>query len=711
MVQDYVSPVRVTKKPFEMVMAAYNKRFPRCDLIPVFLGCDVINEYESPDKSIHMIERRCRLNVDAPRLLKRVVGVDHILFVQKNVLNRRDRTLTISAYNESFASRVIVHETCEYKVHPDNPEWTAFTQSAKMEVKSFFGFESTVEKIAIKQYSASIQTGKQIIELHLKELIEVDGITSIPTWAEENPELASMPPSSDAETDSDKTIENETTRVPSTSGSSRSIDQDRVVGGSSDNLEQEYIVNNLGLLHPLQESKLIQLRKRLSDTHMGKIPNDSHILRFLRSQDFNLEKSKEVLCQSLSWRKQHQVDKILSTYTPPQLLKDYYLGCWHHVDLEQRPIYVLRLGQMDTKGLLKACGEEQILRHVLNLMEEGLQKCKEATKREGTPLNSWTCLVDLEGMSMRHLWRPGVQALLRIMEVMEKNYPETMAQLLIVRAPRVFPVLWTLISPFIEEKTRSKFMMYTGTDYMGPGGLIDYMAEDYIPDFLGGNCKCDLPEGGPVPKSLYRTEWDKGDDLGIFEDALYKQANVFRGLPHEVVVEVPEKDCVITWDFDAIRGDVMYTLYHSEKCVGPIDVADVNCMLPGPSALPSPGATSTCQNTQVISKSMQLDEDYTLIENGILCKEGESVQGSHVCRKAGYYILQWRLNATSPADSSFITDVLYDVTHHPKAKLIYYHELLPSNNFRGSMTSLESCQSAFSSLSQVTSSSITSALP
>ena len=50
---------------------------------------------------------------------------------------------------------------------------------------------------------------------------------------------------------------------------------------------------------------------------------------------------------------------------------------------------------------------------------------------------------------MRHLWRPGVQALLRIMEVMEKNYPETMAQLLIVRAPRVFPVLWALISPFI----------------------------------------------------------------------------------------------------------------------------------------------------------------------------------------------------------------------------------------------------------------------
>lgn len=65
--------------------------------------------------------------------------------------------------------------------------------------------------------------------------------------------------------------------------------------------------------------------------------------------------------------------------------------------------------------------------------------------------SSWTCIVDLEGLNMRHLWRPGVQALRRIIEVIETNYPETMARLLIVRSPRVFPVLWTLISRFIGK--------------------------------------------------------------------------------------------------------------------------------------------------------------------------------------------------------------------------------------------------------------------
>lgn len=46
---------------------------------------------------------------------------------------------------------------------------------------------------------------------------------------------------------------------------------------------------------------------------------------------------------------------------------------------------------------------------------------------------------------MRHLWRPGVRTLLRIIEVVEANYPETLGCLLILRVPRVFPVLWTLV--------------------------------------------------------------------------------------------------------------------------------------------------------------------------------------------------------------------------------------------------------------------------
>jgi len=736
MVQKYQSPVRVYKHPFELVMAAYQKRFPTCDMIPVLIDTSIVTDVESDDKATHTIERRCKLNVNAPYILKRVAGCEFVYFIQKNALNRRERSLKINAYNESFSSRVIVNEFCEYSVHPDNPNWTCFEQSATLEVKSFFGFEGMVEKIAIKQYTANIKRGKEIIQHYLTEL-ESDGVTFVPTWAEENPHLVSdsSTESAAAAADGDDGDEED---VGESEKSRSSSSSQRAVGGetssskvaSDANLDEDYIEHSLGMLNPIEESTLIQLRMWLSDTHNGKIPRDEHILRFLRSRDFNMEKSRESLCQSLSWRKQHQIDRLLEAYAPGETLQKYFLGGWHHHDIDGRPVYVLKLGQMDTKGVLKAVGEEKILKHILSLMEEGLKRCQDLSAMNNKPmmsdhqihphqqhdhqrdnhhdnstdsaqsLSSWTCIVDLEGLSMRHLWRPGIQALLRFIELIESNYPETMARLLIVRAPRVFPVLWALLNPFIDEKTSSKFMMYTGSDYLKPGGLIDYIPEEFIPEFLGGTCKCKIPNGGFVPKSLYRKEWENRENGELWEDTVYERASLFKGLPHEVIVKVPEKEGVITWDFDSIRGDIVYTLYFTSKenvfvSNDDSDVSKVTC-----TTTPSTKEGSTSpHNCQVMAKNLILDEDYSIVESGIVCREGESVQGSHVASEAGTYVLQWKwAGLPGSGQSTTVQDVLDQVTHSAKAKLIYYHELLPSQNFKGSMTSLESCQSAFSSL-------------
>ena len=53
-------------------MQAYEKRFPTCKMIPVFLGSEIMSEYLSDDGAVEIVERRCRLNVDAPYLLKKV---------------------------------------------------------------------------------------------------------------------------------------------------------------------------------------------------------------------------------------------------------------------------------------------------------------------------------------------------------------------------------------------------------------------------------------------------------------------------------------------------------------------------------------------------------------------------------------------------------------------------------------------------------------
>lgn len=696
MVQEYQSPVRVYKHPFELIMAAYVRRFPKCPLIPMFVDSEIISESQSDDGCVLLTERRCTIDIEAPRLLKRIAGVDYLYFIQKNSLNRRDRTLHIEVHNETFSNRVIVRERCSYTVHPENESWTCFEQSASLDIKSFFGFESSAEKIAMKQYASSIKKGKEIIEYYLREL-EKEGVTYIPRWTSTVDSGTvtwrhQLPPPSAARA------------IPVNSAKDglhckdSSCSAELVAGSPDDKLDADYIRRYLGDLTPLQESCLIRLRQWLQETHKGKIPKDQHVLRFLRARDFNLDKAREFLCQSLTWRRQHQVDFLLDTWKRPQLLQDYYSGGWHHHDKDGRPLYILRLGQMDTKGLVRALGEEALLRQVLSINEEGLRRCEENTRVFGRPISSWTCLVDLDGLNMRHLWRPGIKALLRIIEIVEANYPETLGRLLILRAPRVFPVLWTLVSPLIDENTRKKFLVYAGNDYQGPGGLVDYIDREIIPDFLQGDCMCDIPEGGMVPKFLYRTAEElESEENRLLTDSIYKSASIYKGAPYELLIEITEASSVITWDFDVSKGDVVFNIYHSRRA-------------PQPPRKETHGIASLgAVNPQLIDKSWVLGQDYSMVEKALMCREGESVQGSHITRWPGFYILQWRfLSSAACAASSMprVDDVLasLQVSSH-KCKIMYYTEVLASCDFRGSMTSLESCHSGFSQLSGTTTSS------
>ena len=181
MVQKYQSPVRVYKHPFELVMRAYELRFPTCDMIPIVRETEILEEVVDDTTGVHMIDRRAKLNVDAPYLLKKVIGIDFLLFRQKNTLDRVNRTLRIDAWNESFCTRVEIQELCVYSVHPENPDWTCFEQSADLDIKSFFGFEGTAEKLAIKEYSASIGKSKDIMEHYINVLAD-QGINHVDIW-------------------------------------------------------------------------------------------------------------------------------------------------------------------------------------------------------------------------------------------------------------------------------------------------------------------------------------------------------------------------------------------------------------------------------------------------------------------------------------------------------------------------------------------------
>uniref|UniRef100_A0A1L8DZN0 Putative phosphatidylinositol transfer protein sec14 n=1 Tax=Nyssomyia neivai TaxID=330878 RepID=A0A1L8DZN0_9DIPT len=640
MVQKYQSPVRVYKHPFELVMAAYERRFPRCPQMPIVLDCEIVEDEEMDGGAKRETKRRCKLAVDAPYLFKKLIGLDFVFFIQQNSLDMRARTLNIEATNETFASRIEIFERCRYYAHPENPSWTCFDQSATLDIKNFFGFEHSMEKMGMKQYTQTTLKGKEIIEYFIGQLKQ-EGITHISPW-----------PSAD-----ENNAEGSNVKLGQTSSNPMKRD-------NSSSLDDEYILKNLGEMTPLQESKLVELEALLKEKNEYQTPDHQMICRFLRARDFNVEKSYQMLQDSLKWRQENDIDRILQMYKQPTVVNKHFPGGWHHRDLEGRPLYVLRLGHMDVKGLLKSIGEEGLLRLTLFICEEGLQLMRCSTKELEKPISNWCLLVDLDGLSMRHLWRPGVKALLNIIETVEKNYPETMGRVLIVRAPRVFPILWTLISTFIDENTRSKFLFYGGQNCLTPDdGLERYLPSEIIPDFLGGPCTTLIHEGGLVPKSLYKSALENTEDSENMtshpHQEMYKSVNLKANQFFEILIKNDDPKSVLTWDFDIQNLDVYFTVFR---------VTEKICHSEDP-------YTSVLHNSNFEEGKTYFKEEPTL-----LCRHKESVQGSHVMTTVGTYILQWTCLPSS------------DKVAH----IMYHYEILSSVNYKGSMTSL---QSGFSTMS------------
>ncbi|KAI6235202.1 SEC14-like protein 1 family protein [Aphelenchoides besseyi] len=743
MVQTYQSPVRIYKHPFELVMAAYQMRFPTCPQIPIFVGSEIVSEYHSEDGAEEVIERKCQLNVEAPYLVKKIAGVDYVYFTQKNSLDRRKRTLVIEATNISFASRVGILEKCYYYVHPENNDWTCFEQNASLDVKSFYGFESTVEKLAVKQYGANLAKGKEILEHFIEQLIK-NGTTYIPPFSdsstprspgdsaidvskvdnedtdgsansqnaqkEKHEEKGAEQKNANGEAGKQRTADRRISNVSiqhknfglagtSTSGAgNETVMRSPSFDDAELKLESEYIQRFLGQLTPLEESRMCELKYGLQSAHKGKLPNDAHLLRFLRARDFDVGRARDMVVNSLLWRKQHNIDKLLHEFVPPPILTKYFPGAWHQHDKQGRPLFILRLGQMDVKGLLRSVGLEVIVKYTLSICEEGLLKTAEATRNSGKPIGTWTLLVDLEGLGVRHLWRPGVQGLLKIIETVEHHYPETLGLVLIARAPRIFPVLWTLISPFIDETTRKKFMINSNENIKDE--LKKYIDEEYLPDFLGGLSTLNAPVGGLVPKSEYLplSEVTREDDVLT---STYTVATFHKNVPLEVCLPVSTAGSVLTWDIDVIKGACEFALYHTNKMIEqPVQPHSPSAL--NPVELVTAAISASSNSTQPVIYSnpeLKIGENLTLREKEVVLSEGDSMQGSHYCALPGTYILQWRIcdqSAASQHHSSFDFSLM-----GPKCKVMYYFELLDSNNFRGSVASLESCRSSFSSLAQV----------
>ena len=65
-----------------------NECLPNFQQIPVVRETEILEEDLSADGAVQVIDRRAKLAIDVPYLLKKLMGVEHLLFRQKNTLDK-----------------------------------------------------------------------------------------------------------------------------------------------------------------------------------------------------------------------------------------------------------------------------------------------------------------------------------------------------------------------------------------------------------------------------------------------------------------------------------------------------------------------------------------------------------------------------------------------------------------------------------------------
>ncbi|XP_037547876.1 SEC14-like protein 2, partial [Nematolebias whitei] len=181
----------------------------------------------------------------------------------------------------------------------------------------------------------------------------------------------------------------------------------------------------VGDLSPKQAEVLTEFRERIRDI-LPSLPaqHDHYLLRWLRARSFNIQKSEAMIRKHVEFRRQFKVDTIVSDWKSPEVIEKYVSGGMCGYDREGSPIWYDVIGPLDPKGLMMSATKQDFLRTKIRHCEMLQQECRRQSEKLGKNVESVTLIYDLEGLGLKHLWKPAVEIYGEVLTMFEDNYPE-----------------------------------------------------------------------------------------------------------------------------------------------------------------------------------------------------------------------------------------------------------------------------------------------
>ncbi|KAJ7978337.1 Phosphatidylinositol/phosphatidylcholine transfer protein [Quillaja saponaria] len=289
--------------------------------------------------------------------------------------------------------------------------------------------------------------------------------------------------------------------------------------------------------------------------------DDHHMmLRFLRARKFDVEKAKQMWSDMLQWRNEFGVDSIMEDFEfkeVDEVLK-YYPQGHHGIDKDGRPVYIERLGQVDSTKLMQVTTMDRYVKYHVREFERTVNAkfpaCSIQAKRH---IDQGTSILDVQGVGLKNFNKAARDLIQRLQKIDGDNYPETLNRILLQKS-----MSWVI-------NTKAK--------------LLEIIDASELPQFLGGTCTC-ADKGGCMRSD--KGPWNDPDIMKMVQNGEGKcTRSTLSGIEEKTISEderacdvqclSPRRKYVENPKFSAVREDILVTkqctVYQYDNFVSKVD--------------------------------------------------------------------------------------------------------------------------------------------
>lgn len=197
---------------------------------------------------------------------------------------------------------------------------------------------------------------------------------------------------------------------------------------------------------------------------------DACLKRYLEARNWNVDKAKKMLEETLRWR---------ASFKPEEI-------CWNEVAVEGetgkvyradfhdrngRTVLILRPGMQNTTGM------DNQIKHLVYLIENAILNLP-----EGQEQMAW--LIDFTGWSITN--NVPIKSARDTVNILQNHYPERLAIAFLYNPPRIFEAFWKIVKYFLDVKTFQKVKFVYPKNKDSVELMRSYFDVDNLPTEFGG---------------------------------------------------------------------------------------------------------------------------------------------------------------------------------------------------------------------------------